>query len=170
MTVGDPDLIVECLSSVVGETMDEQSIQNLVKLLNRFPVLWDFYGVICDRAGQLDRIQMLDERADKFERAAYTCVLRSLREPDINKKKAAVAHASGFFGSARDLGNQELKVAQQLSIEFVELINLQKQLEQKAKHWPKQPCHLVNLTLAQTIKELYIRCVYSCIGMTLCLL
>lgn len=159
VTAGDPDLIVECLQSIVGEAEEEGAIQKLVEILERFPLLWDFYAAVCDRSGTLERIQRLHERAENFSRAGYDCILRSIRESDVEKKKAFVAHASGFFGSSRDLGQKGLRVTQQLSLEYVELMNLQKQLEQKAitKNWPKQPCALVNKTLAETVKELYLR-------------
>lgn len=156
VTVGDADLIVECMASIVE---DDNGTQKCEEILNQFPLLWDFYGVICDRCGTLDRIQRLHERADNLGRAGFDCILRSIRESDVEKKKAFVAHASGFFGSCRDAGYKGLKVTQQLSLEYVELVNLQKQLEQRAvaKNWPKLPCTFVNLTLAQTVKELFLR-------------
>lgn len=145
---------------------DEFSMKKLLEILNEFPLLNDYYQELCNRWGILEFIQRLYERMENLSGAAYVCVLRAIQESNIEKKKHLVAHASGFFGSCRDLGQKSFKVAQQLSLEFVELITIQRQLEQKAiaNNWTRQqqtstspsPCVFVNKSLAETVKELYL--------------
>lgn len=160
VALGDADLLVECFQAVMNEADvdDEGATKRLVEILSEFPLLCDFYEVLCSRWGTLEVIQRLYERMEILSGAAYICILRSIRETNIEKKKHLVAHASGFFGSCRDLGQKGMKVAQQLSLEYVELVTIQRQLEQKAtaNNWTRQqPCVLVNKSLAETVKQLY---------------
>lgn len=166
---GDVDLMFECLAAVESDSQHDNlstscnRFEKILDVLSRYPVLWDFYELLCVRTGKLEWLQQLYEEAGHLERAAWISLYRglSLKNPSEDESQERyLAHSAAFFGSSsRNAASRELRVVQQLTLEHVELLNLQKQWEMLATEagWARLPCKLRGLTLSDTFKQLHIR-------------